>query len=115
MGVESGAGGYQGGWGPAVLSAQRGVNSSVAVSFVLLFQFLFFFPSSWKVGVGLIGVVALCGGVGHLVGGGSETIRANTCRDWGGGGVYPQEGTKKRDLLSSFAPHTADTQAHTQK
>lgn len=98
--VGRGGGGYRGGWGPAVLSAQRGVNSSVAVSFVLLFQFLFFFPSSWKVGVGLVGVVALCGGVGHLVGGGSETIRANTCRDWGGE-VYIHRRGRKRGTFSA--------------
>lgn len=51
------------------LSAQRGVNFSVVVSLVL-FLVSFFVES----GGGLVGVVALCGGVG-LVGGGSKTIR----------------------------------------
>lgn len=51
--------------------------------------------------MGLVGVVALCGGV-DLVGGGSKTIRLKG--SWRAGGVvYPQEGTKTRDLLSSFA------------
>lgn len=54
--------------------------------------FLFLFVES---GGGLVGVVALCGGVG-LVGGGSK-MGLGVKLGWGGvgGGVYPQEGTKR--------------------
>lgn len=83
------------------LSAQRGVNFSVIVPF--WFCFFFFL---WKVGVGLVGVVALCGGV-DLVGEGRKTVRMKG--SWSVGGGYPQEETKKRDLLSSFA---LDPRAH---
>lgn len=65
-----GVGGVQEG-GARDLTAQRGVNFSVVVSLVLV---LFLFVES---GGGLVGVVALCGGVG-LVGGGSKTVRVKS-------------------------------------
>lgn len=54
--------------------------------------------------MGLVGVVALCGGV-DLAGGGSKTVRLKGSRR-AGGVVYPQEGAKTWDLLSSFALDT---------
>jgi len=98
-----GVGAGPGGRGQGFLSAQRGVNFSVVVSLVL---FLFLFVES---GGGLVGVVALCGGVG-LAGGGSKTIRMRVRL-----GCVSTGGDEKRDLLSSFAPCMMDTQTHLHK
>lgn len=72
--------------------------------------FCFCFLSSLKSGGGLVGVVALCDGVG-LVGGGSKTTRVKGL----GRGCVSTGGDEKRDLLSSFAPCTLDTQVHFHK
>lgn len=54
--------------------------------------------------------MALCDGVG-LVGGGSKTTRVKGL----GRGCVSTGGDEKRDLLSSFAPCTLDTQGHLHK
>lgn len=74
------------------LSVQRCVNFSVIVPFgSVSVSFL------WKVGVGLVGVVALCGGV-DLVGEESKTVRMKGSSS-GGGGIHRRE--RRRGTFSA--------------